>query len=728
VGRQASDRSLCRPALLWDVRALRALDDPAADSFINAFGTPREEPDIAARSTHPLLLAAGIVILERQGEAHKAEGLYERLSGGPWRDLLGSCLRAWAPSGDRESIEDARGRVNNMRDRDLRPRVLAKLAGVALDKNETELGIALLQEAVDRAPRPSRLVWALEIVRANITGEFPSISSARGLPNDPLVDQDWIEGEASAGLREQTSETLSQHAQSPWSSTVRIGRTAVDRALAAERQATWAGALWLRDDLRKQAGAQIMLTGTSTAEQLTYGLMMWLVGGGANRKPIANWLEPKLRSADLTQLIGYLVEGGDPSGRREIATVDVCLTWWDCLSSPLVALVLDAFTPSIGTHPHQADVRLLWARLAQCGHDSWTNAFLRLEPEAKAAVAALMDARTIELLPDEVVSAIDSAMVELPERELTISSNPLLVKLAAAKRTGTELPDIALEELGPADLLEIAEYSRESVSDEYLVAAAEMLSNQIEQSIADARAGRFGFGATRPEALIGEYIVLLGLKGLRYVPVLAKAVMSPFYGGEARLAAFAALATVELEIGLPDNTIALIRDAPVEAPAADFLAIGSEVLQAGKLLALFDHLTSEDEAVLIALARSDDARVREVTINAAGLAYRAAEEARPPLESTLASALFDPESGVIARGLEELRRRQPSELNLMVERRLKTLVTAYSRPVRAGAVRLARTLLELETDSALEKVVELARHDKSWQVRRAVREELDQLT
>jgi hypothetical protein len=40
-------------------------------------------------------------------------------------------------------------------------------------------------------------------------------------------------------------------------------------------------------------------------------------------------------------------------------------------------------------------------------------------------------------------------------------------------------------------------------------------------------------------------------------------------------------------------------------------------------------------------------------------------------------------------------------LNLLVERRLKTLVTAFSRRVRAAAVRLARTLLEQKTDPAL---------------------------
>lgn len=730
MARRASDRALCRPALVWDVRALHALDDPAAESFIQAFGNPSQEPEVPDTSTHPLLLAARIVVLERQGKADEAKGLYPRLAGNPWRELLRLCIGAWAPSGDRESIEDARSHVIRMRDRDLRPRVLAKLAAVAFDKNESEIGISLVEEAIAEAPKPSRLAWALDIVRANATGTMPRIRLSVGrLPDDPLVDQSWIEEEASGGLREQINEMLAGRAQNPWSGTFRIGRTAVDRIVAAEVQATWAGALWTRPALRKQAGAQIMLTGTSTPEQLSYGFLMWLLGGGDNRKPIANWLEPKLRESDLAQLISFLVRGGDPAGRVQSATVDVCQTWWDCLSSPVVALVLDAFPPGLGKHPQQADVRQLWALLAPCGHDIWKASFLSLDKETMAAVAALMNPRTIERLPDDVVSAIDQALgEELPERELTVSSNPLLVKLAAAKRTGSTPPAISVEELTPGDLLEIAEYAPESVSEEDLVAGAEALARAIEQAIEDARTGSFGFGGPRPEALLGDYILLLGRKGSRYIRVLEKAVMTPFYGGEARLAALGALATIRLrKRKLPAKTLDALRKAPVETPAVEFRAVGPDLLQAGKFLVLFDQLTAEDEALLIALARSDDARVRQLAINAAGLAYRTGGE-HPALESALASALFDPEPEVIARGLVELQHRQPDELLLLVERRLKILVTAFSRQVRAAAVRLARRLLEKEADPALAEVVELARHDKSWQVRRVATEEVDQVS
>src|SRR3712207_8085367 len=79
-----------------------------------------------------------------------------------------------------------------------------------------------------RRPPRSTLFPYTTLFRS-LTGDITWFDSPAGLPDDPLVDQVWIDELALDAGREQLENVAKQRIKNPWSTTLRFGQTEIDR-------------------------------------------------------------------------------------------------------------------------------------------------------------------------------------------------------------------------------------------------------------------------------------------------------------------------------------------------------------------------------------------------------------------------------------------------------------------------------------------------------------------
>jgi hypothetical protein len=219
------------------------------------------------------------------------------------------------------------------------------------------------------------------------------------------------------------------------------------------------------------------------------------------------------------------------------------------------------------------------------------------------------------------------------------------------------------------------------------------------------------------EAVLGQIILMLGTRGLRYLPALEAVIACAECSGDSRIAALTALAAIVLEMDVPETLIDAIKDAPEQVTTGPLMPVSSELIRVCKLLALVGRLSSQNEAELIALGRSNDARVRQIAVNAAGLSYRLTGHSA--LAHVLIAGLFDPHAVVIERALAEVQQQTPEEMRPVIEQRLAALVVSYPRAVRRRAAAVAGAMNAQSSSTRLVAVLDKARLDKSRMVRLA---------
>jgi len=78
------------------------------------------------------------------------------------------------------------------------------------------------------------------------------------LAPDPLVDYPWIEFDVLEAAQGTLAGAVEARSRCLWTFQRGAGKTPLDDAVAAEVQATWAGALWMRRPIRRQLGAQLL--------------------------------------------------------------------------------------------------------------------------------------------------------------------------------------------------------------------------------------------------------------------------------------------------------------------------------------------------------------------------------------------------------------------------------------------------------------------------------------
>ena len=141
---------------------------------------------------------------------------------------------------------------------------------------------------------------------------------------------------------------VERNAERIWSWTIKFGgATPLEKAVGAEVEATWAGALWLRRPLRLQVGAQLLNGEATHPAQWGHGVVMWTLGGGKRPERIFRLAEPHLDQAAVELVVRNLHDTDWPrSGPYRLVTVANEAS--DCLSDDTLRWLVDLFEPQAG--------------------------------------------------------------------------------------------------------------------------------------------------------------------------------------------------------------------------------------------------------------------------------------------------------------------------------------------------------------------------------------------
>jgi len=336
-------------ALLWNTPTLLGADNPSARAFFDALaeGFLRNESDLP--EDDPLANASRALVAALEGRLEEARQALSRISVTElWTRLLRNFLAAWllednAPNVFPTLADD----VREVRDNRVRAHLLAKIATLALDVGEREQAQAYLREARTSVAGNTPLGFQLQLAEANLFGTIPQVlSPPREI--DPLVEYSWIQGRALGSARRALAELVESRVASPWSSTLRFGLTSAEQSVLAEMQATWAGALWLRSDLKTLASSLLLLARAS-ASDVAYGIALWILGSGKNIPQIIDDAERSFEPGTADSLYRYLRGFGEYVGEAQ-RFAEVVSATWDLVSEDLAAGLLDRLPIRVGEH------------------------------------------------------------------------------------------------------------------------------------------------------------------------------------------------------------------------------------------------------------------------------------------------------------------------------------------------------------------------------------------
>ncbi len=326
-------------ALLWDVPSLQASQLSGAKAFVEALSPERQENPPEGDPADPLILAARFLHFQDADEPQLAFAVLDELAAlGPWCSLLALNLAAFSTLPFEEaSIRRGLDLLETITPSQLRAHLYLKLATFAYDRGLAEIFFAALERAEEAADPETRLGINIRLEHAGMSGSLPAVDVPNPLPPDLLVDLPWVTRTALAGAQEHLDKEVQARARRAWTWTFSAGRTPLDQAIAAERQLTWAGMLWDRRAVRRQVGSQILVTGAPDSGAAAYGLLMWLLGGGAwnEMSSVAARVEPLLTSDGVDEVLRHLFNVPGPAGWRDHAVARVAVKGQQ--DSPLVA-------------------------------------------------------------------------------------------------------------------------------------------------------------------------------------------------------------------------------------------------------------------------------------------------------------------------------------------------------------------------------------------------------
>lgn len=711
-------------ALLWDVPALVSGSD-GARAFWQVMGPgpwrPIEAED-AEVDVDPLVVAARGLFAERQGLGEDALRLYQNLAERKryWPSLLGRFLLAWSDSAQDETALDAVVKqIGQLENGQVKARLLCKAASLALDRTRGQLFDSLLRAALSAAERESHLgeVLAYEAFNFGLSREFPGQFADYEL--DPLVNLDWIESLALRGSRGTLEDLLTARARSPWSFSFRSGRFPVHELVAAEEQARWAGAIWMRQALRRHAGAQILTGGGREHDLLLYGLNLWITGGGRDLGIVIDLVEPQLTSADG---IDDLVEAvHDPRPRtpfpgRKLA--EVALPLWDLLSDEALLDALDRASPS-PEEPVEIDLgRRLW------GVASW-----RVPHEVEVRIAGLSSAAQIALLEHIPASGLDSFSAQTALRLVTLvegmdggSGGTLGAAARLAARVGKD-PSRLIARVQPFELADALSRYPDGAKRRQVSEAERALRERLQTSILESRRGTYSFGPRSAAGDLAALAVTTSQVTRQSVRALVRAAAQDDVPARIRFESLMALARLGHAGLLTADDARAVSKAPDFGSPSSFLGpdISAEVIRAAKLLvrSATTRIGRAEEAQILLLVRDEDPRARQLAVNAACVAI--AKKPSERLEASVLAALYDPDQETVERaivGIQNAKFTSPIALRAALQR-FSGLMEQSNRGVRSQLAHAAKLLAQgsgAEVRSA-KQIVQVALQDRSWVVR-----------
>jgi hypothetical protein len=714
-------------ALVWDEPALRRSKVPGARAFAEAFDAPPAAPQ--EEHDDSLSRAARGVLLYRAGDgALAAEHFKMLLSAGEWERLLGLMLLAWA-STERRAVHAARATVSRIDDELLRARLINKLSLFAFDHGWDDLGRSLCGDALEYSPEGTRLreVLLQRAFDVGLSDSWPLPREGGRREQDPLISLPWVREEAHAGAHEALVLGAEDRLEGTWSWTIRTGRTPLDRMIAADVQATWAGAFWLRGWMRRAMGAHMLAGAANTPERWAWGAVMWLVGGGRKTSRVVAHVEPHLDEHGADFIVRALEDeaftrNGEERYREAINAA------WDLISDGLAKRVLTRMAVDIPAAPELAQTQKIWAALLLRGTTGWAERYEALSDEQRRSLVPELSPAGVRTLPENLQRDILRLCVELIRSERKDAWVSYLAASLAIELDDKAALSVVFGADPPARALHYVAGEHPGLVPDALLAAKEQnlieaVERQNEEALTQAS---LSFGAESPRVLLGQVAADRQVGRPPGISVLISTVMDARLPGEWRTEAHQGLAVAHNAAKLTDDDLAALREAPDDPGEFAFHGdVTPALLHAFRLGALAPALSPDDCAALISLVRDPEDRVRQVAVGVSGRTLATVPD--EGLAWGLVSGLFDPNSDVVDRGLQAVGvgalDAVPSAKRAALER-IPRLYESAGRTTRVEVVRAARRLLASGVDNrGLGQLVTRALEDRSWRVRRVATED-----
>jgi len=732
---KASDAGWVRAAIIWDSAALRRSGRPDAVLFSEVImlrhtALRADTIDESARATTLQRAAMGLRD-ELLGEPEKARDHFTRLAKQPSaKGLLGLLLLAWMSGAEEGDFDRAERRLRSLsaNDPDLVARSHCKLMTWSLDNGWRSRAAHHFEQA--RSYAQGDLLAALESL-GRWFGQtatlwhgawsdelvlFPSIQESTGIAAERAIDEQFM-----ASLK------------SPWTRTWHMGGGAPTEIQSAEMQASWAGALWLLPQVRRQHAAMI-LPSAKDAEEVTRGVGLWILGDGKDPERLIDAQEARLghsSAADL--LVGQLHEGR--SVRRREMWLSTCLALWDQMPHDLVVRLVNAFeSPLATTGPHddpQREEIALFASLVTRAPFEWGNRAEQLLPAALAMVTRSMNPSLVQFVPEHLLIPALSTVIEshelLDEDWTHIGWTTVAAiwerlsepeKAMWKTRILDVLPDSAVPEIGSAvpGLIPVARLRR----------SMRALVKQIDQEVGDARLGTFRGWSRAPQVELARTLLGLGGANRNAIRSLVTAATVPQTSGEQRFSSLQALNALA-EAGMLSESSAgpAFQTVPIigfftDNPAADQRL--EDVMRIS--LRVRTSNSTDIKAELLAASRDSDPRVREIAVGSALWLAQNRGETEGAIDASLFGALYDRDPRLQILGVRSVLEGAMADpaLNRVGETRIRELWGDAHRNVRAAIARglCSGPIIDSEFKQDL---MNLATSDRSWLVRHEVEDD-----
>jgi hypothetical protein len=520
------------------------------------------------------------------------------------------------------------------------------------------------------------------------------------------------------------NDEVERNAERVWTWKLQFGGTTpLYRAVSAEVQATWAGAMWLRRPLRRQLGAQLLNGAATNAQQWGYGVLMWALGGGTNPERIYQLAEAHLDQESVDYLIRQLREADWPRGLSH-QLVSVASEAWDSVSDRTLRWLIDLLEPDAREHPTLREVNRLWAGYAARFPEEWLERVRAEPPEIQVALLSTVGLPTIQRLPSDVKESFGRLLLDSLRVEKRPDEHLLRLAVELVPRDlRPRLAGLIAEQATPEALAEIADAADPDLAPTPVFQRArDQLLETLARESAEAREGKVGFGPRDTRLTLARLLVALP-PDPEAVATLAAIGSGPALPGEHIVAARNGLALLRREGKLTKSEIARWHDVP-DPPGTlpEHGAISDELAQIRRLQILARELTADEAVQAIMATRSRDRRVRVLAIQVCSEAAEAAEtsEQRDAFAWALVGGLWDPQDYVAATAVWALAAEitQGSTAAEVALNRLPRLYEIGNAMVRTAvaetAARLGRT-----APAPVQAVLQTAATDKSWQVRQA---------
>ncbi|MQA92264.1 MAG: hypothetical protein GEU90_18895 [Gemmatimonas sp.] len=705
-------------ALVWNQPELMSSDDPSARAFVDAMNL-RRFPDEKVPDG-PLAVAARAIVAEASGETETAVQLYTELrdSDDDLVRLLGLSLCCWsAVATDRELVDHILAEADRLPDRELRARMATKLITAAFDHRWDEELPDLFARAKEWAPERSMLAALLAQEEFNLLGgPFPH---GWAFTPDPLTEYQWILDVAAGAARKALTSEVQRRARAPWRLVITLGARELGPPIAAEMQARWAGAIWLRSQLQEQVAAHLLLSadGASPTNAASAVALWALARGSRDLSDVIGLAEPRFDDASTDLILSQLTRMGPVASRFDPRLVEAALECWDLMSEDQAVRLLDRFQPAGSEHPLDRDIAQLWSLLSVRVPAGWRDRFHRLGDQEASALLATTTPPIAQRMPE-------SAARRLYELGLAgrVSAEGAVLMAALAQRVDAD-DLVDLEELPAAAVVQIAARTDHPVEDGVLQDAVASLTDQLQAQADDARAGSASLGTYGPAGLLAAGVRTFGEIPKKTREVLTGLATDASVPRHLRYDTTRALAACARE-GLIDRgeAVNLYRDIPEAGSEPLWEEYSPALMRAAKtLLGMAAGEVGELIPQALVLSRNPEVRVRMNALEATALGRQHSKDEL--LESILLGGLFDPSPEVVQTALGAFAEAVPqrSSAQTAVAQRLRELFSIGGRDIRASIAHL------VSLDSLPAPIADVAPDikseavgDRSFQVREAV--------